>query len=205
MTRIFLIRHGETEWNRQGKLQGQSNVNLSPEGVHQAQMLAEYAYFKHADAIYSSDLHRAAATAEILAKKFGLRVRKMPELRETNFGEWEGKSISELAEKYPKDFGKFFTAPEKFQPPQGESFLSSQARIINAMDRITANHDNENIIVVSHGAVIRLLLCAALDMPIHKMWALAQFNMAVNVLLIADGNITVELMNGTGHLHSARS
>ena len=200
MLRIFLIRHGETEWNRQNRLQGNSDINLSPEGLHQALMLAEHAPFHHVDAIYSSDLTRALATANILAEKFDLDVKTMPALRETNFGDWEGRFISELAAESPRDFGKFFTDPERCHPPHGETFLEAQARVMIAIREIISNHDDQNIVVVSHGSAIRLILGAALDMPIHKMWAIAQFNMALNVLRVDDGDLTVELMNSTEHL-----
>ncbi len=202
MTRVFLIRHGETEWNRLGRLQGTSNVKLSAEGIHQAHLLAERNPFHHPSAIYSSDLDRAVETAKILAEKFDLSVAKMPELRESSFGDWEGKTISDLATEYPEEFGKFFTAPEKFQPPNGESFLHCQARVVNALSRIIDYHDNENVLVVSHGAAIRLMICAALDVPIHRMWSIAQFNMAVSALLVDGESITVELMNSTAHLHT---
>ena len=201
MTRIFLIRHGETEWNKLKRLQGNSNVNLSPEGIRQARLLAAHAPISHVDAIYSSDLARAISTAEILSAHFGVSVRPMIELRETNFGDWEGKSIRELAMECPDDFGKFFTAPEMCTPPRGETFLQCQARVINALYRIIAEHDEQNVIIVSHGAVIRLILCAALGMPIQKMWAIAQFNMALNILRVDEGNFTVELLNGTAHLN----
>ena len=201
MLRIFLIRHGETEWNKQNRLQGNSDINLSPEGFHQAMMLAEHAPFQHVDAIYSSDLTRAVATANVLAERFDLDVKTMPELRETNFGDWEGRFISELAAESPRAFGKFFTDPERCHPPHGETFLESQARVMIGIREIIANHDDQNIIVVSHGSAIRLILGAALDMPIHKMWAIAQFNMALNVLRVDDGDLTVELMNSTEHLH----
>ena len=202
MLRIFLIRHGETEWNRQNRLQGNSDINLSPEGLHQASMLAEHAPFQHVDAIYSSDLTRALATANILAEKFDLTVKTMPALRETNFGDWEGRFISELAAESPKAFGKFFTDPERCHPPHGETFLECQARLLIGIREIIANHENQNVIAVSHGAAIRLILGAALDMPIHKMWAIAQFNMALNILRVDDGDLTVELMNSTQHLYS---
>ena len=201
MLRIFLIRHGETEWNRQNRLQGKSDVHLSPEGIHQAMTLAEHLPFKHADAIYSSDLSRAFETAKIIAEKFNLKVKTMPELRETDFGDWEGRFISELFEESPKSFGKFFTDPERCHPPHGETFLEAQARVMIGIREIIANHDDQNIVVVSHGAIIRLIIGAALDMPIHKMWAIGQFNMALNVLRVDDGEITVELMNSTAHLY----
>ena len=200
MTRIFLIRHGETEWNRQNRLQGNSNIHLSSEGYHQAITLADHPPFQHVDAIYSSDLSRAMETAGIIAERFNLGVNLMPALRETNFGDWEGREISELIAESPKEFGKFFTAPERCHPPHGETFLECQARALIGIREIIANHENQNVVAVSHGAAIRLILGAALDMPIHKMWAIAQFNMALNILRVDDGDFTVELMNSTEHL-----
>lgn len=201
LTRIFLIRHGETEWNKLKRLQGHSDVKLSAEGIRQARVLSMYAPFQQLDAFYSSDLARAVMTAEILAAKFNLPVIKIPGLRETNFGDWEGKSIVELATELPNGFKNFFTAPEKCKPPHGETFLQCQARVMNALDKIIAAHENQNVVVVSHGAAIRLIICAALNIPINKMWSIGQFNAAVNILRVDDGNFTLELMNGTAHLN----
>lgn len=202
LTRIFLIRHGETEWNATGRLQGTSNVQLSAVGVHQAQLLAQHAPFHTADAIYSSDLIRARATAEILAKRFNLKMHIMLELRETNFGEWEGQSIRTLAEDLDSDFEKFFNAPELCRPPHGETFVECQARMVSAIQKIITANEGKRIIVVSHGAAIRLFLCAVLGMPIRKMWSIAQFNMALNVLRVDDGAFTLEMMNSTLHLYN---
>ena len=201
MTKIFLIRHGETEWNKTGRLQGNSDVKLSPEGIRQAQLMAVHVPFKHIDAVYASDLQRAVDTAKILAAKFNLPVKTTPGLRETNFGDWEGRIISELLEESPDDFGNFFIKPDKVKPPNGETFLECQARVMNALDEIVAEHDGQRIIVVCHGAVIRLILCAALEMRIRKMWAIHQFNTALNILVFEDGLFSVELMNNTAHLY----
>lgn len=201
MTKIFLIRHGETEWNKLGRLQGNSDVSLSPEGIRQAQLLAAHVPFNHIDAVYASDLQRAVDTAKILAAKFNLHVTTKSGLRETNFGDWEGRVISGLLEESPDDFGNFFINPDKVKPPNGETFLECQARVMNALDEIIADHDDQRIIVVCHGAVIRLILCAALEIRIRKMWAIHQFNTALNVLVFEDGLFTVELMNSTAHLY----
>ena len=201
MTKIFLIRHGETEWNAIGKLQGSSDIKLLPEGIEQARLLAEHAPFSAVDAIYSSDLSRAMTTAEILAEKFGLQVIKERGLRETSFGDWEGRFLSDLAKENSLGFEKFFTKPDKVQPPGGETFLQSQARIMNAFDEIIADNEGKNIIVVSHGAAIRLILCAALYIPIRKMWSIGQYNMALNILLFEEGNFSIELLNSTLHLY----
>ena len=201
MTKIFLIRHGETEWNRVGKLQGISDIRLSPEGINQAHLLAEHTPFNAVDAVYSSDLVRAVMTAKILSDKFNLPIIRERGLRETNFGDWEGRFLSDLAKENPNGFSNFFTRPDKVQPPGGETFLQSQARIMNALDEIIADNEDRNIIVITHGAAIRLIICAALYIPIRKMWAISQNNMAVNILTFDEGNFSVELMNSTLHLY----
>lgn len=201
MTRIYLIRHGETEWNREGRLQGVSNILLSAEGIRQARLLAEHTPFHTVDAIYSSDLSRAIRTAEILAEKFGLSVIEERGLRETNFGDWEGNLLADLAMQIP-EFEKFFTKPDKVHPPNGETFLESQARVMTALEEIVADNDGRSVLVVCHGAVIRLMICAALSMPIRKMWAIGQSNMAVNILHVEGGRAIVELLNSTAHLYN---
>ena len=202
MMRIFLIRHGETEWNKTKRLQGNSDVQLSSNGIGQAQLLEKYLdlYLPHADAIYSSTLSRAVDTAKILAKHFKLPVTTMPELCETNFGDWEGRIIQELIDEEPYDFGKFFTSPERCHPPNGETFIAAQARAIIGIQKIIAEHDNQNVLVVAHGSINRLIIGAALDMPIHKIWSVGQFNTAVNILCANEGNLVVELLNCTTHL-----
>lgn len=201
MTRIYLIRHGETEWNKEGRLQGTSNVLPSPEGIRQAKLLAEHTPFRTVDAIYSSDLSRAVKTAEILAEKFNLPVIEERGFRETDFGDWEGRLFSDLLDEEPDGFEQFFTKPDKVHPPNGETFLESQARVMTALEEIVADNDDKSIIVVAHGSVIRLILCAALSMPLRKMWAIGQFNTAVNILRVDDGVATVELVNSTAHLY----
>ena len=199
MTRIILIRHGETAWNKVGRLQGISNVLLSPEGIRQAKLLAQHAPFHSVDAIYSSDLSRAVTTAEILAEKFNLPVIQERGFRETNFGDWEGKLFTELM--VVDGFEKFFTQPDRVHPPNGETFLECQARVLTSLEEIVADSPGQSVVIVSHGAVIRLMLCAALELPIRKMWAINQVNMAVNIIRVDGGNITIELVNSTAHLY----
>ena len=140
-------------------------------------------------------------TADILAKKFNLPVIQESGLRETSFGDWEGRPLSELAHEIPDGFEKFFTKPDKVHPPNGETFLECQARVMTALEEIVADNADKSIIIVSHGAAIRLILCAALTMPIRKMWAISQHNLALNIIRVDDGNATVELVNSTLHLY----
>ena len=203
MMKIMLVRHGLTEWNNLGKMQGSSDVQLSPDGLHQARLLAAHCPFHTADAIYSSPLSRAETTAMILSNKFNVHVQLVPELRETCFGDWEGKFLRDIAKDDPINFEKFFMQPEELKIPNAETFKQTQLRAMDAVQKIIDKHSaekNSHIIIVAHGAVNRTILCSFLDMPLNKMWSLAQFNTAVNILREDDGNWIVELVNSTAHL-----
>lgn len=205
--KIMLVRHGETYWNASGKIQGHSDIELSPTGIEQAKILAKFCPFERADAVYSSDLKRAKVTAEILAEKFGLSVQVVPELREISFGDWEGNNFKNLQETEPENVEKFFRRPDELRISNGETFAEVQARAMAGVKKIIAAHandENAQIIVGAHGCINRAILCSVLDMPLRKMWAISQFNTAVNILRVDDGFFTVDLINGTSHLERAQ-
>lgn len=205
--KIMLVRHGETYWNASGKIQGRSDIELSPTGIEQAKILAEFCPFEKVDAVYSSDLKRAKMTAEILAEKFGLSVQLVPELREVSFGDWEGNNFDNLQKTEPENVEKFFKRPDDLKIPNGETFAELQARAMVGLKKIIAAHandENSQIIIGAHGAINRAILCAILDIPLRKIWAISQFNTAVNILRVDDGAFTVDLVNSTAHLERAQ-
>jgi alpha-ribazole phosphatase len=123
MTKIFLIRHGQTKWNVLGRYQGQSDIELSELGLEQAKLLAAGFPETNISAVYASDLQRAYHTAACVADVFGLKVQARKGLREIDFGDWEGKTYKEIVASWP-DAGKtFFSNPEKTVIPAGESLL----------------------------------------------------------------------------------
>ena len=201
MTRVMLVRHGVTEWNTTGKIQGQSDTNLSPDGVHQARLLTAHFPFDVVDAIYSSDLHRAMTTAEVIASRFNLEIIPVKEFREINFGIWEGKEFEVIAKEDPAGFKKFFLQPDMLIFKDGETFAEVQNRAMTMLKRIV--HDageNKHIVIVTHGAVIRTIMAAILEMPLRKIWTIKQHNTAVNILRVDDGAFSLELLNSIHHL-----
>ena len=200
MTKIFLVRHGMTLWNNERKIQGNTDIELAPEGIAQAKLLAEHFPIENISAVYSSDLKRAKVTAEILAEKFNLPVQTVKNLRETNFGDWEGKKLSELEKTDPLNYERFFRNPEELRVANAETFKQLQIRAVDAIKKIIAAHPDENIIIVAHGAINRTILCHILEMPLKSMWTLSQFNTALNIIRFEDGFFTVDLINGTAHL-----
>ena len=204
MTKIWLIRHGRTEWNIAGRYQGQSDIELSEEGVRQAELLAEHLSIEnidHVDAIYASDLKRAMKTAECLAKKIGCRIQPEPAFRELNFGAWEGKTYQAITEQWPETMHTFFSRPDLLVIPEGETFEQLQQRAAKKLEEIARQHEGESIIIVAHGAIIRTLLAYALHLPLRYLWSFRQDNTAVNLLRYTEENgWLAELMNSTAHL-----
>ena len=203
MTKVIFIRHGQTEWNVTGRYQGQSDVQLSEEGLQQAVKLAENFPVERVDAIYASDLQRAMVTAETIAKQFGLSVQAEPAFRELSFGDWEGLTYQQIVDKWEDAMANFLQHPDVLEIPGGESFPAVQQRAMKRLNELIEKHDGQTIVVVAHGAVLRTLLAAALHMPLQYLWSIRQFNTAVNIVRYdADANPTVELLNSTAHLGS---
>ncbi len=200
MTKIMLTRHGKTAWNEIRKVQGHSDIELTAEGIEQAELLAKNCPLEKVSAIYSSDLSRAKTTAEILAQKFNLTVQLEKNLREVNFGDLEGKTLAEFEKADPQNFYNFFNKPDELKIKNAETFQELQARAFSAVKKIIAAHHDENIIIVAHGAINRTILCSILEIPIRKMWSLSQFNTAVNLIRYDEGFFTVDLINSTAHL-----
>ena len=203
MTEIIIIRHGETEWNKTGRFQGHSDVPLSAEGRAQAAALGKNLVVDHVDAIYASDLTRAMETAAPLAQRFGLEVISDPLLRELNFGSWEGRNFNDVNAENPDVMKTFYNDPERVNIPDSEPFPEFQRRVAGRVREIVAQERGKRIVIVSHGASIRILFADILSMPIRSIWHVSQLNTAVNkVRFEDDGFAVVTLMNDTSHLRA---
>ena len=156
------------------------------------------------EAVYSSDLVRAMTTARCVADRFGLTVEPRPELRELNFGDWEGLTYDEIVAKWPDALNNFFQHPDVLEIPHGESFPKLRERALDAVEKIVACHPNQTVAVFAHGAILRTILTAALHMDLKYVWTIRQFNTAVNIVTYTEHGTTVELLNGTGHLKYAQ-
>ncbi|MCK8826486.1 alpha-ribazole phosphatase [Natroniella acetigena] len=201
-TEVILVRHGETEWNRDFKFQGSQDVELSAEGKEQGEKLAVRLASEKIDKIYSSNLTRAYQTANLVAEKHELQVIQVDGLQEINFGEWEGMTYQEINEEFDFTVDQWMKDPVTKKPPAGESLKQLEERTIKALKTIIKEETGNKIVVVSHGGVIKTLLCNLLEMPLNKSWKLKQSNTAVNILKFYEGQASVilELFNCTAHL-----
>lgn len=156
-TRIVLIRHGETDWNVEGRYQGQADPPLNARGREQAHKLARELAKTGIDVIYSSPLRRAWETAEIVARVLGVPLHPEPRLMEIHQGEWQGRLRSEIAARYPELFRRWLTEPWEVTPPGGEHLRDVQRRVYAAVDEILARHRGQTIALVTHRIPIALL------------------------------------------------
>lgn len=157
---IFLLRHGETRWNREGRCQGSSDIELNEVGHRQANEVAAHLGRRRIDAVYSSQLRRARQTAEIVGEPHGVPVRIEPDLRELDHGEMEGLTFVEVKEKFEGWMERWRSQPVGVWLPGGERLLDVDRRAWSALNRIVGNHDDGDVIVVvSHSFPILSVLC----------------------------------------------
>jgi broad specificity phosphatase PhoE len=170
MTRFCLIRHGQTDWNVEGRYQGQFDAPLNDIGREQARELGEKLRDLSFAAIYSSDLIRARKTAEIIASFIHLPVSLEPRLREINQGEWEGKHISAIKTRYTRLWKQRMTDPANVRPPKGETIGEVAQRAYAALVEISHTYPSDNILIVSHGLTLAAILCSTRAIPIGEAY-----------------------------------
>ena len=158
MKRILLIRHGQTDWNVEGRWQGHLDPPLNATGLKQAEALAEHLRGRSISAVYSSDLARARMTAERIAEVLGLSVQEDQRWRELNLGVFQGLTTSEINGKYPEESRQLRENYLDYAPPQGETRRAMQNRALAAYEDILDHETGEETVVVSHGGTIRVVL-----------------------------------------------
>jgi broad specificity phosphatase PhoE len=165
LPRLFAVRHGITDWNALGRIQGHSQSELTDTGRKQAEAISDRLAGERIDAIYSSDLNRAMDTARAIARPHALAVHADARLREAAYGDWEGRTMDELRLLYPETVTQWMTEPVAVAPTGGESLEQVAARVGSLLDEFRARPTEEQIVVVGHGGSIRALLCLALNLP----------------------------------------
>ncbi|SHK71765.1 alpha-ribazole phosphatase [Desulforamulus aeronauticus] len=200
-TRIYLVRHGETLWNAGGKFQGHTDVPLSDNGRQQAKELSEHMQGHKIDAFYSSDLSRAKETAEIIAVPHGLTVNYVPELREINFGLWEGLTYKEITDSFGEISRLWWSSPLTTEIPSGENLQAVVERCNKAMGEIVSRHAGETVVIAVHGGVIRVIVGSILGMDLNHFWKLRLDNVSLTILEYHGPEKGIlELYNDTCHL-----
>ena len=200
-TTIILLRHGDTRMSPEHRFSGQSDLPLSPSGTRQAKAAAcRLAAGAPIDALVSSPLQRAADTAAIAADELGLTTVMDDDLRETDFGDWDGYTLEEIQQRWPADVALWRRDPEQ-PPPGGESFAATAQRVNRACDRLLRDYSGQTVLVVSHISPIKILLCRALGVPLDTIYRLYLGSACINKIQWHGSEFSaVHCVNDTSHL-----
>ncbi len=205
---LWVVRHGESTWNTEGRYQGQADVPLSHIGILQAASLAERLTGKHFAAVYSSDLLRASQTAEAVAERLEghPQVQQVPGLREIDVGELSGLVIADIRERYPEYLQALVTDPWTTRRPGGESMQDLYKRCGEALHTLRARHPGGRVLVVTHGGVVRVAVGLALGGVPEGAWArLSVTNTSITRVLLGENSGTLLGFNDDAHLEDLLS
>ncbi|MEW6233435.1 MAG: histidine phosphatase family protein [Chloroflexota bacterium] len=203
MSCFILVRHGQTEWNREERFRGRVDLPLNPVGVAQAEAAAR----RIADnwrpaAVYSSPLERARQTALAIGRECGLPVTAHQGLLDMDYGQWQGKSPALVAQEYPELYRAWREAPYTLRIPGGESLDDVRRRVLHAVEELTVRHPDQAVVLVSHVVVNRVLLGAVLGLGDEGFWSIGQDTGAINVFESTANGFVLLGLNDTCHLVS---
>ena len=204
-TRIILIRHGSTEWNEgEGeRFRGRAEIELNEFGLRQAKATAVGLSRWNVDAVYSSPLKRALATAEILASHSGLQITPLPGLIDIDYGSWQRLSLREAQAQDSQLYQLWQQSPHLVTFPKGESLAQVRMRATTAVDSLLAEHVGETIVLVSHKVVCKVLLCYFLGLDNFHFWQIEQDTAAISIVELRDDVFILKLLNDTCHLRNS--
>ena len=200
MSRLLLVRHGDTELNSAERYWGRGDVKLSPAGLEQAEKLRDRLAVEKIDAVYSSDLERALVTAEIIASNHQLAVITCAELREVNFGQLEGLTFSEICQLYPEVARSWAERNPQFKYPGGESLIEFNKRVSKFLNKLEEHAVEETVLVVAHAGVLRTLVCRLLGINLQRRWQIRIDLASLSILETHQQGAILNLLNDVSHL-----
>ncbi|MEZ4599736.1 MAG: alpha-ribazole phosphatase [Syntrophotaleaceae bacterium] len=196
-TRIYLVRHGQVEGSEEKRYNGQSDVRLTSLGLAQFGALQKRLEDKPIAAVYSSDLSRCLDGARIISKPHGLVPVALRALRELDIGHWQGKAWDELKRRYPEEWQARLKDIVHYRVPGGENLIDVRGRVAPALQELVERHRGEEVVVVGHGGINRIVLLEALAAPLSALFRLEQNFGCLNIVdYRQDGGATVQLVNG---------
>jgi len=200
MTRIYLVRHGQTAWNKEEIFRGRTDVPLNETGLREAQLAGEYFREMEIHAIYSSPLLRAWETAQKIAEVQRLGVRSLQGIIDMCFGEWEGQSLKDVQEKDGQRFQQWKNEPHLVKIPGGETLDEVRDRAMAVLDKTIQFHSGKTLLFVSHRVVNKVILCSILGLDNSHFWQIGQNTTAINLIQHRDGKYVLSLLNEACHL-----
>ena len=202
MKRVILIRHGESTWNQERRIQGNLDPGLSDRGRAQAALLADRLKGRAFAGLHTSTLRRALETAAVLGTAIGLDPQPADALREINLGAWEGKTAAEIRIEWGDAYDRWLDRPlDATTPPGGEALPAFQQRAVGALEKLGTGHLDGDLLVVTHGGVIKAYLCHILGLDLNRLFRLKTDNTALTEILFIGETAHLALLNDTCHLN----
>ncbi len=201
-TRLLLVRHGQSTWNDQGRIQGQLDPPLSDLGREQARRLAERLVGRRFAGFYCSDLSRTRQTADAIAAVIEMEPVPMTELREVQLGEWEGMTAAEIAADYPEQWERWRDDPSWDVVPGGEGAAAFERRVLYAVDTLLERHAHEDVLVVTHGGVIQVAIGDVVGRAGSALVPFVIDNCSISTLVRGGRRTVVTGVNDVCHLSS---
>ena len=196
-SRLYLARHGQIHGFEKRIICGFTDTPLTPIGILQMERLAERLRLADIGVIYASDLQRSLCGAQVAARDHDVQVFQFAELRELNFGCWEGLSLTDLEEQFPEELQKRMADPSSFQIPEGETILNFSKRIVKCLESIISSNQGNDILILGHKGVNRIILCHVLDIDLSKVFSFEQDYGCLNIIdFFPDNTKVVKLVNG---------
>lgn len=199
-TILFAVRHGETEWNLVGKQQGHLDSPLTETGVAQAEAVAEGLADRGVEIMYSSDLGRAMATAQVIASRLGMPVHADERLRERHLGSMQGMTKAEFQREAPDEFAAFDSGDPEYRFPGGESARQRYERCVLGTAELASRHPGQRVLVVAHGGVLSSYFYRATLTPLSEPRRFSIFNAAINCFTVADDTWRLDTWGDVAHL-----
>lgn len=197
VTRVYLMRHGEVANGGEKRYNGHIDVDITPRGVEQMHRLAEKLDGAPVAAVYSSDLIRSVKGAEIISKKLGVSFTPLRSLRERSVGKWEGLTAEEIKVRFPEEYTAWRADLLNYRPPGGECVLDVRDRIMPEYRKLVAAHPGQEIAMLLHGGVNRVIFADVLGLPLTNLFRVEQAFGALNIIdHHDDGMAVVKLLNG---------
>ncbi len=200
MTSIYLVRHGQTAWNREEIFRGRTDVPLDETGLKQAELVGQYFKGMEIHGIFASSLSRAWQTAQKVAQFHHLEVQSLPGILDMSFGNWEGRPHQEIRESDGGTYRQWVEAPHLVRLPGGEGLDDVRVRAMAAMEEVIQKHPGKTLVLVTHRVVNKVLICGVLGLDNSHFWQIAQDTTAINLIQHRNGKYILSLLNETCHL-----
>ena len=201
MGTLLIVRHGETDWNAEGRIQGHTDIGLSDTGAEQARLLGARLASMGIDVAYCSDMKRTSETAALALGDRDVVLNRTPRLREYDKGSYEGLTLPEIKAQFPEDYPRYLEKNLDYAPAGGETTRGVSLRMAEVFGEIKAKHLNETVLVVGHGGSLRAGMVSLLSMPLEGNWSFVFGNCSLTMVDTFEDNAVLRLFNDNSHLN----